>query len=415
MCDSLVALPHMTQPGYALLAKNSDREPDEAQALAHFPRQYPTETHVRCTFREIPQVRETYEVIVSKPFQMWGAEMGVNEWGVAIANEAVFTQAPLPKKNEGLTGMDLLRLALERAKTAQEARQVILTLLETYGQDACGGYRNKNFFYHNSFLIADPNEAFVVDTAAKAWAWKSVKHHQSISNALNITTDYEACRMTEKASWGGFFPKKSSADFQRHYSDIFYTTFSRAKKRRVTSSQILAKNERTLDPAKLMQALQSHHLPDPQFTPQKAHTGDLCMHATGLTNPNSTTGSMVAALRAHQPSTIWLTGTPHPCLSLFIPFFHGTRVIDSSLQPGAHPDASLWWKAFEAQQRVLQDYPTQKKTWRAEQQEIQASFIQKEQELFAQEAVTHQALQAFSQECLRLVQDWYTEKGSKMR
>ena len=117
-----------------ILAKNSDRPPSEAQPLVYFPRQQHQKGEtVKCTYIEIPQMPETYEHIGSRIWWTFGYEHGMNEHGVAIGNEAVWSKEPY-KKEGGLLGMDLLRLALERGKTAEEAMRVIIDLLEKYGQ-----------------------------------------------------------------------------------------------------------------------------------------------------------------------------------------------------------------------------------------------------------------------------------------
>ena len=75
---------------------------------------------------------------------MWGVEMGANEHGVVIGNEAVWTREPCDGRNKALLGMDLVRLGLERGNTAREALDVITTLLEEHGQ---GEYVMYNISY----------------------------------------------------------------------------------------------------------------------------------------------------------------------------------------------------------------------------------------------------------------------------
>ena len=46
---------------------------------------------VRITHLVIPQAEQTYEVLLTKAFWTYGCEIGVNEFGLAMGEEAVFT------------------------------------------------------------------------------------------------------------------------------------------------------------------------------------------------------------------------------------------------------------------------------------------------------------------------------------
>lgn len=64
----------------------------------------------QCTYVSIPQVRQTHAVVLSKPAWCWGAEMGANEHGLCVGNEAVWTKVMSEDdKIERLIGMDLVR------------------------------------------------------------------------------------------------------------------------------------------------------------------------------------------------------------------------------------------------------------------------------------------------------------------
>lgn len=397
MCDTLVALPHRTHSGNLILGKNSDREPLEAQAILHLPRRFPTEKEVACTFISIPQVRETFEVILSKPFQMWGAEMGVNEFGLVIGNEALFTNVKINRKEVGLTGMDMLRLALERCKTAPEALNTLISLLKSHGQNACGGYQNKDFYYHNSFLIADQDQAYILETAGKSWAYRQVESFGSISNGLTIGDDYEEVHWEkEPRNLQKHFAGKLG-NFREYFSDLLYTGAGRSKSRQACTLGFLEKTK-NLRVADFFLALRQHQ-PESGFDPKKASTGCICMHATGFTNPSDTTGSMVAEIRKGHHSTIWLSGTSHPCLSVYVPFYPGTTCDLQHLSPSPKPDESLWWKAKKVHEGILKDYQKLHPEFRLRLDDIQSEWIKKDEVLIENRASLEE-LSQFSASCL---------------
>ena len=191
MCDTLIATKSATADGVAVFGKNSDRPANEGQHIAYFPAaHHASGSRVKCTYIEIPQVEKTHAVLLSKPFWMWGAEMGVNEHGLVIGNEAVFSKVPA-NKEPALLGMDLLRAALERAVTPREAVRVIIDLLEQFGQGGNCASHGESLYYHYSFLISNADDAWVLETVDKQWAARQVGDVYSISNCMTLGNQWD--------------------------------------------------------------------------------------------------------------------------------------------------------------------------------------------------------------------------------
>ncbi len=324
MCDTAVRV----LPGRVLFAKNSDRDPNEAQLLEWQPaREHRPGAPLRCTWIRIPQVARTHAVLLSRPFWMWGAEMGANEHGVVIGNEAVFTRQPLAET--GLTGMDLLRLALERAASAEEALGVITELLGEHGQGGGCGHEDRSFSYHNSFLLADPEGALVLETADREWTSERVEGARSISNGLTIQP------------------------FARQHRDALRTKAAAAGLRRACTEARAQRAESVLD---MMALLRDHgrHRSAPHYARLNGGIGAPCVHAGGMVVNSQTTASWVAEL-APGGATHWVTGTAAPCTSLFKPVR-----LDEPLDLGPEPTdrydpASLWWRHERFHRRAMWD------------------------------------------------------------
>jgi len=360
MCDTFVALGNATCDGSLIFGKNSDREPNEAHELILFPHQsHPDGEQVACTHISIPQVAETNAVLLSKPFWIWGAEMGANEHGVVIGNEAVFTKVPYDKE-PGLIGMDFLRLALERAATADQALQVMIDLLNEYGQGGNCGFAHP-MFYHNSFLIADQQNAWVFETAGKQWAVEKVRTVRSISNAITIgsTWDRASEDLVTHAVSQGWCKDEVKFNFGQSYSDTIYTTFSDGRSRQCRTMDCLEKNQGKIDLSYAFELLRDHGADaDENWRPGKKLSGaTVCMHASfGPIRGSQTTGSFIAHLTP-EGNTYWVTGTAAPCTSTFKPLWFEGGLPDLGKKPdGIYDDAAFWWRHEDLHRELLKDY-----------------------------------------------------------
>jgi secernin len=400
MCDTLVALGNSTADGSVIFAKNSDREPNEAHELIISPHaSHPAGSMVRCTYIEIPQAAETFAVLLAKPFWIWGAEMGANEKGVAIGNEAVFTKVPMDKK-PGLIGMDFLRLALERAATARSALDVIIGLLETYGQSGNCGLQHPNY-YHNSFIIADPQEAWVMETAGKQWAAVKVKDIYSISNAITIDNEWDLASsgLVDYAVEQGWCKNRQGFSFSGCYTSWLYTHFSQARSRQCRSTALLRGPGRPVAVPKMVSYLRDHgEDATPEWSPAPSlRDWDVCMHAGfGPFRISQSVGSMVSRLTP-DVQTHWLTGTSAPCTGIFKPVWIDSGLPNVGPEPKAEYDGStLWWRHESLHRAVLGDYAARLALYQPERDALEAEFERGEADLRTQSAAERRA---FSAEC----------------
>ena len=417
MCDTIYVPASHTKNGIALFAKNSDRDPNEAHLIEMHPRaEHAAGEDLQCTYITIPQVAMTNTVLLARPFWIWGAEMGANEFGVTIGNEAVFTKIPY-EKNTGLTGMDLLRLALERAATAYDAMQEIIRLLEKYGQGGNCSFLHK-FYYHNSFLIADPTDAWVLETAGNHWAAEHVNGPRTISNVLTITDRYDmaSADLVSFAMEKGWCKGKTGFNFSACYSDTIFTIFSDGRGRQACTTTYMISNDMGLEARDLMQLLRVHRRDDPaNWSPDRGLFGaDVCMHVgVGPVRINETTGSMVSELGAAE-QLHWFTGTTAPCTGIFKPVWFQAGLPDLRQSPnGKYNPESLWWMHERLHRKVIMDYNHRLSLYRGDRDKLENSFIQGVQDL---EKKSVEEKFNYSQSCFETAraatQGWYEQVKS---
>lgn len=300
MCDTLGKIGNKKR--YSMFAKNSDRQYDEPQIMVFINSKQNKDKKLKTTYIEIDQVENTHAILISKPVWMWGAEMGVNDCGVCIGNEAISTKTSKENK-ESLIGMDLVRLGLERASSAKEALNIIIELLQKYGQGGNCGYK-KESYYDNSFLIMDRTELYILETVGKNYAVKR-KKTATISNCLSISNAdiYNDVK-----------------NFKKKYSDI---PKKNANIRRKTTYKKLVFAQTEED---LFEILKTH---------SKKDGCSICMHGE-----YESTNSMVVILK--DKPIIYFTGCPNPCSSEYIKYTFNEYLVYPIMNEKKQDNCDFW-------------------------------------------------------------------------
>lgn len=165
-----------------IIAKNRDLG---SQALSeiglHEAAVHPKGKLYKAAYIDIPEAEKTYQFIGSRSAGRWGYGMGINEHQVIVADNDAPSRDLLGFK-KSLHDNDLVRLVLERARTAREGVDVIAAIVPKFGQ-AWNGI---------IFEIGDPNELWVVAITGPRWVAK--KYTDTVtarSNQYQIGDDYD--------------------------------------------------------------------------------------------------------------------------------------------------------------------------------------------------------------------------------
>ena len=379
-CDTFVSLGSASRGGQLIFAKNSDRPHEEAQPLELHEREtHPDGALLKTHFVDMPQASVTYRHVGSRPYWCWGYEIGFNEHQVVIGNEAL--QSKLRPAGPTLTGMDLVRLGLERGSTATEAVSVITKAVVDHGQGKFE-HPDGHLTYDNGFIVADPREAYVIETAGHHWAIRQVKSQTGISNVYSISTNWDAVSsgvevLAREYGWEG----AGRLSFAATHSESDHLSGS-GFMRRSRSCAVLDRKG-TLIEAETMMSLLSDHADGDTDKTNFVTTIDpgkgICMHySDGDESASTNTAASIVAELCEDGSRlpIYWTSMYSPCLGIFLPtFIEGELPKELSYAEASASDRSVWWM-FRRLAKAVLDFPERRvPEVRTEMTRIQANMM----------------------------------------
>jgi secernin len=237
--------------------------------------------------------------------------------------------------------MDLVRLGLERGRSAEEAIDVMTALLERHGQGGIADATTKEPYW-SSFLVVDPTGAWVLETCARTWAARRISSGgTAISNRITIRNDWD--RASSDVAKGSDFDDWRQPDAPTGHADkrlaasrAFVAAASDPASISAVSATVTATATATAkgsrgDPARAAALLRDHgsgpwgapgskgEVSEPPTVLAADGTGvTICMH---LRKFQATTSSMVAELSSDldRPARVW-AALGSPCASVYIPF-----------------------------------------------------------------------------------------------
>ena len=356
-CTSLIVGKDASAEGTVLLAHNEDLGNYAAQHYLNVPaaQHAPGETVTSFYGARVPQAETTYAYTGTTVFDIsylpGAITSGVNEHQLVVVNNMSYRRDaddPLPAEGR-LIWTEFTRFALERAKTAREAVEVIGGLAQTYKLGADSGA---------IFGAADPDEGWWIEvTQDGQWAAQRVRDDEVSARANIFRIGVIDCNDTQNfrcsddlvsyAANRGWYTS-GPFDFTAVYADPAKTDNPYNTRRTWRISELLDPKKPAVSVADIMAVLRDHYEGTPydltaafgEGSPHQTLERTLCAAHTEL--------SVVCRPRADLPAEIgalcW-RALATPCVSVFTPWRLGSRRIPREYRRGTanYTRHSAYW------------------------------------------------------------------------
>lgn len=283
--------------------------------------------------------------------------VGMNEFGLTMSCNWMYS------KEENLLGQGVRRYALrqlilERARTAREAVEFIGGIIDTYSQADWGGL---------TYCLADPDEAWIVETTSKNWVARRVKDDEVlvVANRFTIGEEYDMASkgLIDTAQKNGWFdPSKGKPfNFKAAYGDPLRMSSPYDIDREERAYALLKGKPGAILPADLMLVLTDayegttkYHKPINHIEPWEDVTDKLLIPRAIRTNLCQS--STVAHLRGNMPvdvgSVLWYAMAV-PGYSGYFPVYAGASSVPDEYMNvnSAYGATSAWW-TFRMLQKI---------------------------------------------------------------
>jgi secernin len=330
-----VALGKATTAGHTFFGQNSSRPIGKGQALCLSPgRLFTPGEKLRTQHLEIPQSRQVHAVLGSRPSGLWGLTHGVNSNRVAAG--CVELPAALAFVRAGLTGPDLVRLALERSSSARQGVDIVTELVKQHGQGsypACA----PEFASDSALLIADPLEAYAVEMAGGHWVYQEIKEVRAVSNVRVVHQDWDRISpgLAAHAIEQGLWPADGSKlDFSAVLAKGGRTPVA-SMRRWGLATILLQEQNGHIDSAFFRRLLSDHGDAGDDDLPcvdGDGGTESICQHSRRAAG-SATAASFIADLSPDPTSVThaWCAFGA-PCASIYFPVFLDGELPDAFIQ-----------------------------------------------------------------------------------